>query len=66
MRLKSSKGKREERRPGRLDHQGGSFSRFVLVLSFNTYYGGIIYDQIRQQQASTFALPGVFNNCHDL
>ena len=54
VRVKSSKGKKEERRPRRLDHQGGSFSRFELFLSFNTYYGGIIYDQIRQQHSSTF------------
>lgn len=66
VRVKSSKGKREERRPRRLDHQGGSFGRFELFLSFNTYYRGIIYDQIRQQHSSTFVLPGVFNNCHDL
>lgn len=45
---------------------GRLFSRFELFLSFNTYYGGIIYDQIRQQHSSTFVLPGVFNNCHDL
>ena len=66
MRVKSSKGKREERRLRRLDNQGGSFGRFELFLSFNTYYRGIIYDQIRQQHSSTFVLPGVFNNCHDL